>query len=34
MTGAMDQERAMVKCKGWIREGAIDKTYDRPVSNG
>ena len=32
--GAMDQERAMVKYKGLIREGAIDGTCDRSGSNG
>ena len=33
MTGAMDQQRAMVKNKRWIREGALDGTCDRSVSN-
>jgi len=33
MIGALDQERAMIKYK-WIREGAMDDTYDRSVSNG
>ena len=30
----MDQERAMVKYKRWIREGAMDGTCDRLVSYG
>ena len=34
MAGAMDQERAIVKYKRWIREGAMDGTCDRSVSNG